>query len=215
MKLNQSILLLNSGLNSDDSLEVMPLGDSPSTFASPGRQNVIIPPDNYGKLEDAWDAALLATTADLNLGTKLMGQWHRRDRIWIIAHSLNRADRTIGGQGGEAEGIPCECGEAGCARMPCGTGGEVQKQDTSNSDCQYGKKLFRGNKLGDETKEGALGRSHKINGGQWHSEPSVGRVANGIPNRVDRLKGLGNAIVPQVALEVFKAIEQYELSLPR
>jgi DNA (cytosine-5)-methyltransferase 1 len=33
----------------------------------------------------------------------------------------------------------------------------------------------------------------------WLFEPSVGRVANGIPDRVDRLKGLGNAIVPQVA----------------
>jgi DNA (cytosine-5)-methyltransferase 1 len=35
--------------------------------------------------------------------------------------------------------------------------------------------------------------------GWWEVEPDVGRVANGIPDRVDRLKGLGNAIVPQVA----------------
>ena len=33
----------------------------------------------------------------------------------------------------------------------------------------------------------------------WEAEPAVGRVANGIPARVDRLRGLGNAVVPQVA----------------
>ncbi len=33
----------------------------------------------------------------------------------------------------------------------------------------------------------------------WEAEPDVGRVAHGVPNRVDRLKGLGNAIVPQIA----------------
>src|SRR6266550_2099603 len=33
----------------------------------------------------------------------------------------------------------------------------------------------------------------------WAVEPGVGRVAHGIPARVDRLRGLGNAIVPQIA----------------
>ena len=36
-------------------------------------------------------------------------------------------------------------------------------------------------------------------GGHWAVEPNVGRVAHGVPHRVDRLRGLGNAIVPQVA----------------
>lgn len=45
----------------------------------------------------------------------------------------------------------------------------------------------------------------------WETEPVVGRVADGIPNRVDRLRGLGNAVVPQVAEVVGRLImEHYE-----
>jgi DNA (cytosine-5)-methyltransferase 1 len=36
----------------------------------------------------------------------------------------------------------------------------------------------------------------------WNTEPAMGRVAHGIPGRVDRLKGLGNAIVPQIAMQI-------------
>ena len=44
-------------------------------------------------------------------------------------------------------------------------------------------------------------------GGQWWEvEPDVGRVAHGIPARVDRLRGLGNAVVPQVAEVVGRVI---------
>ena len=41
----------------------------------------------------------------------------------------------------------------------------------------------------------------------WTVEPDVGRVANGIPKRVDRLRGLGNAIVPQVAALIMQMIK--------
>lgn len=43
-------------------------------------------------------------------------------------------------------------------------------------------------------------------GGWWSSEPDVGRVADGLPNRVDRLRGLGNAVVSQVAEHVGRLI---------
>jgi DNA (cytosine-5)-methyltransferase 1 len=33
----------------------------------------------------------------------------------------------------------------------------------------------------------------------WESEPDVGRVANGVADRVDRLKAVGNGQVPKVA----------------
>jgi DNA (cytosine-5)-methyltransferase 1 len=54
-------------------------------------------------------------------------------------------------------------------------------------------------------------RGSPENGGRewWATEPDVGRVANGIPHRVDRLKGLGNSIVPQIAYLIFKEIRGF------
>ena len=49
----------------------------------------------------------------------------------------------------------------------------------------------------------AFGRS----GGQVAAtEPGISRVDDGIPSRVDRNRGLGNAIVPQVAAEILRCM---------
>jgi DNA (cytosine-5)-methyltransferase 1 len=42
--------------------------------------------------------------------------------------------------------------------------------------------------------------------GNWLLEPAVGRVANGVSGRVDRLKQLGNAVVPQIPEMIGRAI---------
>jgi len=42
--------------------------------------------------------------------------------------------------------------------------------------------------------------------GYWDTEPDIPRVAARVKDRVNRLRGLGNAIVPQVAYEIIKAI---------
>ena len=47
--------------------------------------------------------------------------------------------------------------------------------------------------------------------GNWAVEPTVGRVAHGVPNRIHRIKALGNAVVPQLAyvigMSIIKAMQ--------
>ena len=53
-------------------------------------------------------------------------------------------------------------------------------------------------------------RQTRYGGEWWEVEPDVGRVAYGVSARVDRLRCLGNAVVPYQAYPIFKAIADYE-----
>jgi DNA (cytosine-5)-methyltransferase 1 len=61
-------------------------------------------------------------------------------------------------------------------------------------------------KIWETTKSGEQGRGTGTCGSWWETEPDVGRVANGVPSRVDRLRGLGNAVVPQVAEHIGRLV---------
>jgi DNA (cytosine-5)-methyltransferase 1 len=153
-----------------------------------------------------------------------VGAWHRRDRIWIIGYryDANSTSNGITGQDGESnktkrEGIAINDqirrGQFKTIQherlddLPQYASDTEVKRQSSQSDrtaviqSQEGQGLLCGSSDADRIQS---------NGEYWAVEPSVGRVANGIPNRVDRLKGLGNAIVPQVAYEIFKSIEAVE-----
>lgn len=76
--------------------------------------------------------------------------------------------------------------------------------------CSGGNALEHGCEIGNSASErlqnrskeplGKSGENKELERPNWWSvEPNVGRVAHGVPARVDRLKGLGNAVVPQVA----------------
>jgi DNA (cytosine-5)-methyltransferase 1 len=47
---------------------------------------------------------------------------------------------------------------------------------------------------------------------KWIPEPDIPRVATGIKNRVERLKALGNAVVPAQIYPILKAIYDVEMA---
>jgi len=77
-----------------------------------------------------------------------------------------------------------------------------RSQTLANNECQWHGKYRLEADAGQENR-GRLfdGRREEAYVGWqwWQFEPDVGRVAHGVPSRVDRLRGLGNAVVPQVA----------------
>jgi DNA (cytosine-5)-methyltransferase 1 len=124
---------------------------------------------------------------------------HRRDRVWIVAHRECKRDGREPGNGIGEEGEIQE-GEAGFEESRvnqirnCG-------QDVADSP----QELFNGSGKARQRR-----RRESPNGNWWSVEPDVGRVAHGVPNRVDRLKSLGNAVVPQIPYIIGKAIMEIE-----
>jgi DNA (cytosine-5)-methyltransferase 1 len=127
---------------------------------------------------------------------------HRRDRLWIVARnvadtvSLNR--RAVQEPQGRRKENPIK------RQFPSNSSSDVADTQSKRLE-DDGRRL----KLGRECDwRRMLTQSRGQKGGNaWLTEPSVGRVANGIPGRVDRLKGLGNAIVPQVAMRIGQTIK--------
>ena len=81
--------------------------------------------------------------------------------------------------------------------------------EVSNSNSQ---RLQRSEETGDTQEEGKEPQDQfltRLSRGEtyWETEPNIRRVANGVPSRVDRIKSLGNAIVPQVATVIMQKIK--------
>ena len=57
-----------------------------------------------------------------------------------------------------------------------------------------------------------LGRRSFDRNMQWQTESDIRRVVDGIPNQLDRLRALGNAIVPQCAQYIAECVLEYDKS---
>lgn len=133
-----------------------------------------------------YDAAWLV------LGAADVGAPHVRKRIWILAQDVAHSD----GSGWHAQHY-----EAGVAGQTLGEAevsgvGFCCVSNASNASCERREEQRRSGAAGEEVS--AAGGC-----GWWSSEPAVGRVADGVARRVDRLKAIGNGQVPLVAATAF------------
>jgi DNA (cytosine-5)-methyltransferase 1 len=138
--------------------------------------------------------------------------WHRRDRIWIIAYSDSHNDWPISkkkGKKGKIQKLNRE------KRLPRKSSGKVDAffadPNRKRKQRSVPKKIQRLEKLQRRKGGGvvaSIGEKPSIN------IPVFSGRNDGIPGRVDRhrrkrIKALGNAIVSQVAYEIFKHINEY------
>jgi DNA (cytosine-5)-methyltransferase 1 len=123
-----------------------------------------------------------------------VGARHRRERVFIVAHS--DCKRLLHGQPKE---------HAAETRLNA-----LSDITSSGEDVAYanikGLQGWESSKI----QRGEIAIGHTWQSDWWDIEPDVGRVADGVHSRVDRLKALGNAVVPQQVYPIFKAIAEIE-----
>jgi DNA (cytosine-5)-methyltransferase 1 len=124
---------------------------------------------------------------------------HRRERVWIVAHADSTgitSSRKNNRMGWQRKSITKNVADVDSGRF------------------QHGNAPYA-NGAGLAQREGVTGDDGQeqpaiVGACRWQPEPGMGRVANGIPRRVDRLRGLGNAIVPQVAYQLIRMMIETE-----
>lgn len=119
-----------------------------------------------------------------------VGAWHQRVRIFIVADSKSKRNGRLSIQQWRQD--------------------QVENFDANGtykitSDINI-KGLEGKNEL--KTTIRSNKRDSNIGWEQWEIEPGMVRMVHGIPKRMDRIKGLGNAVIPQIAYIIFEAIKQ-------
>lgn len=149
-----------------------------------------------------------------------VGAPHRRDRVFIIAHTNSHEHQGSPSavRWSPSAVVPADADGCGLAEHPERHGEPVARFEPSlRSDvgglredvADIGGEGLQGSRhAGQASRRPRMvfsdGRSTRRS--WWAAEPDVGRVAHGVPARVDRLRALGNAVVPHVAEHIGRLI---------
>jgi DNA (cytosine-5)-methyltransferase 1 len=172
------------------------------------------------------DLAALGYDAEWDcIPASAVGAPHRRDRIWIVAYPRGEQHEGFGDAfrralaeelsralvananeqrgwiqrqvtGGERPRSWTELGRRG-ATVADANSERLERQRPNSDPVGRQRPVVGSSRLRDRASDGP---------GQWAVEPAICRVAHGVPARVDRLHGLGNAVVPQIPEVLGRAI---------
>ena len=139
-----------------------------------------------------------------------VGAPHKRDRVWFVAYSTNNGLEYREKSGGLSE-------SQGKTRISIGGFTKAKGKIPNATDPSS----FRGNKNNGQGESRFFDQESK--GNDWQNFPTQSPIRmrdDGLPQKLDgitfpkwrneSIKAYGNAIVPQVVYQIFKAIEEYE-----
>ena len=113
---------------------------------------------------------------------------HRRDRVWIVGHDNDEGRESSPMGDSQHDGLAPES--------------QFRGERVTPDSLRKGREGSVGQGIQGDLRRPPGGSQDEFR--EWLAEPGVCRVAHGLPNRVERLAGLGNAIVPQVAYEILR-----------
>lgn len=158
----------------------------------------------------------------IRLAASDVGANHRRRRIWIVAYSDSGCGQRAQKEICSGRYIAELCGEdvadthSGGFREYSQLDGQAE-QDTANRDSRGRYTHGRGDEMANSdsercTRASALpkqaGGQRIAGGGWWETEPQLGRVADGVANRVERVAAIGDGQVPAVVAAVWKLLTE-------
>ena len=147
------------------------------------------------------------------LGAADVGAPHQRDRIWIVAHAGGRcSSRNEHNEDRAGRDAAQSCVGAVSDNN---SQGQLQPQRSQRNIrgrardfCEEISDLSVSGLERDERAKSERRGNGFTECGWWQSEPNVGRVADGVANRVDRIRCLGNGQVPLCAATAWRLLTE-------